>query len=547
MRVRCLSWAVLVALVFVSALRADEPRAARTVEGKYKPTMLIRLASFDRLLANFGYVAKALGKEEEAKQGVALLKNLIGDSGLEGMDTSRPMALYGRLTKGITDSHNMAMLPIADEKAFLDFLGRLGQQGEKGPAGIYKVKLPGQRQPGYYTFAHKYVYFSLGSEANLAPERLLPPEEVFGAGMTQTMTVTIDLEQVPPQQKDLALSTVSMRLGQYKEKKLPKETAAQHKFRSALIDDTLAQFKALESDGQTLSLTINIDSKKGELTMAMNLAARPGSACAGMIADFGQGKSVGGSLLSPGAAVNGVIHFALADKLKKVFEPVVDEGLDLILRKQGEEARRQLFEGVLKSLVPTVKMAEFDGGMSLHGPSEDGLYTLAMGLKVKDGAGIEKAFKDLFAKLPAEAKNRVMFDVEKSAGVQIHKVVPENLSAGFIAMLGENPLYFAVRDDALFLTAGEKALPLLKEALKAEPKTSRPLFVELSVAKLARALSRDHPGAVELAQKVFGKGQQDDRVVVVLEGGKTLQLRATIKGPVLRFAAQLDQAKKKEQ
>src|SRR5262249_28854534 len=160
---------------------------------------------------------------------------------------------------------------------------------------------------------------------------------------------------------------------------------------------------------------------------ALSLTAKPGSTCADEIAGLNKRKSVGASLTGSGAAVNGVIHFALAEKLRKMFEPVVDEGVDLLLKKQKDEAKRQLMEGILKSLAPTAKMAEFDGGMSVQGPGNNGLYTVLMGLKVKDGAGIEKALKDLLEKLPGEVKDRVAMDADKAAGTNIHKITPENL------------------------------------------------------------------------------------------------------------------------
>ena len=107
MRYRLVSGAIMAALVVAASLRAEEKPPARAIDAK-KPTVVVRLASFDTLFADLRYVVELIGKEEEAKQLEALLKSMVGDKGLEGIDTTRPMAMYGKLTKGFTLSrHNL--------------------------------------------------------------------------------------------------------------------------------------------------------------------------------------------------------------------------------------------------------------------------------------------------------------------------------------------------------------------------------------------------------------------------------------------------------
>ena len=134
--------------------------------------------------------------------------------------------------------------------------------------------------------------------------------------------------------------------------------------------------------------------------------------------------------------------------------------------------------------MPTLKMAEVDGGVAIRGPGAKGLYTLVFGLKIKEGTGIEKAIKEALKKAPADVRQVIAVDVAKDGIVNIHKLQPETVDANMRETLGDGPVYFAVRDDALVVTAGVEALDAIKEAVTAEPKTGRIALLEMAVASL---------------------------------------------------------------
>ncbi len=89
MRTRFLPLAGLLLLVAAPSLvrAADE-----------KPALVVAFKSLDGLVADAKYITELAGKEEEAKQAEAMLKNLLGDKkGLEGVDPKKPIGLYARV------------------------------------------------------------------------------------------------------------------------------------------------------------------------------------------------------------------------------------------------------------------------------------------------------------------------------------------------------------------------------------------------------------------------------------------------------------------
>src|SRR5262245_45522458 len=91
MRRRWLPGAALLCLIAVPAVAYPDSVA----EQAKKPGLVVRVQSIDELLANVRYLAGLVGQEEQAKQIEGFLKSMAGPKGLEGIDTKRPIGLYG--------------------------------------------------------------------------------------------------------------------------------------------------------------------------------------------------------------------------------------------------------------------------------------------------------------------------------------------------------------------------------------------------------------------------------------------------------------------
>jgi len=548
MRSRLVAGALLAGLIFaLPSAHAADPKPKAATEEKVVPTVVVRLAPLDRLIDDTLYLAEMADKEEEAKQIQGFLKNALGDDGIAGVDTKRPIALYARVAPKLETSAYALMVPIADEKAFLELLAKFGQQGDKGKDGIYKVEIPRVPFPLYYRFANKYVYVTVAQNSeNLADKRLLAPEVVFPAGDSSTASATINFDQIPEPLRDQVRGLVGLGLGQYKARNLPNETEAHKKLRIAAIDEVAAQFKTLLNEGQNLRLGLNINRKQSELSLSLDVSGKPGSGLARTFGDLGKQTSIGASLIGTDSAASALLHLALPASLRRALEPVLDEGYRSVLERIDNPTLKDVAETLLKGFDPTLKLAEADAALDLRGPGKNGKYTAVLGMKVKDGARLETALKNAVKEIPEQFRQALTLDAAKAGGINIHKIAPERPDPGFQATFGDGPVYFAVRDNALLVSAGEESLPALKEALAARPKESKILGIDLSLERLVPLLARENKSVPAAAKKAF-KDKGSDRIRVVLEGGKALTLRATMRGEVIRFLVVADELKKKEQ
>src|SRR5581483_1464986 len=110
------SLAVLLFLLPPAPARAQEP-----------PAIVVRVRSLDSVLQNARQLVTLTGEEAAARQIEGLLKAKVGTKGIEGIDPARPLGAYVRFGKDIEDISGAVLVPIADEKAFLDLLERLNQ------------------------------------------------------------------------------------------------------------------------------------------------------------------------------------------------------------------------------------------------------------------------------------------------------------------------------------------------------------------------------------------------------------------------------------
>jgi len=549
MRTRLVAWMALLlaALVVVPARSAGDEEGQGARVGKAgPPTLVIRLASLDRLMADARYVIDLSGRQEEGKQLEEFLKSKKGDKGFEGIDTTKPMGLYGRLgPTGLEDSEAVLLLPIADRGAFLDLLERVNVTTEKGKDGVYTAKAEKLPLPVYFRFARDYLYATVRDESVIAKERLPEPASVLGAEGEEALSVVVRIDQVPDKYKRMAIGKAALQLAQLKEQEKPGETEAQKAVREAILDEMGDRFKSLLNDGREMHLGLQADRQAGELSLTFSLSAREGSKLADSVARLGQTRSMAAGLVGADSAMSLFGNLAVSERVRAALGPAVDE-LEKKAAEEKDPSKREVVVNLVRALSPTFKAGELDAGFDFRGPGSEDLYTIVVGGRLHDGKAVEKALRQALKELPEDKRSAFQVDVARAGNVGIHKVVPEKVDEKTRQALGDNPFYFAIREDSWFITGGQNGLAAIKEAVEARPKAAPAARFEVSLARLAPLLGREQKAAPEMARKAF-KGKQDDQVQAVLEGGKTLRLRLSMKGPVVTFISLMDKAKKGQQ
>ena len=83
----------------------------------------------------------------------------------------------------------------------------------------------------------------------------------------------------------------------------------------------------------------------------------------------------------------------------------------------------------------------------------------------------------------------------------------------------------------------------MKQAVSAPPKAAPLAQFEIALKRFAPAMAQTDKGAVQAAEFAFGKGTDGDRVRFAIEGGKVLEVRFSVKSPVIKFFAELAKIK----
>jgi hypothetical protein len=539
MRTRFVPWAALLGLALLPGpARPDEAKPDRTLP----PAVVVRVGSIDSLMADLRYLTEVAGKEEAAKELHGLVKNITGPKGLEGVDTKKPLGVYASIGPLGVDSTVVVLVPVADEKAFLALIENVGGgKPEKGDDGLYTLNVERIPVPIYLRFANGYAYASQNKDS-LDKDELRAPAAVLPAGQVGTASATVNINRIPEKIKQLVLGQIDLNLAKAKDKARPDETEAQAKFRAAVVDDVSRRIKSLLRDGGPLDVRLDLDRAANDLVLSVSLAGKPQSDLAATIHGLGQVKSLAASLVGRNSAMSVLLDVALPPKVREALGPVIDEGAQKALERQKDKSRREILAVLLDAIKPTVKSAEVDAGLDIRGPADNNQYTVVAGIKVKDGEAIDKALRKAVADLPAEQRDQVQLDAEKVGSVSIHRLKADKIDPKTREMLGDNPIFVAVRDDAVLAGAGDKGLSALKEALGATPRPGRVAQFEIAVKRVAPLMERENKGATEAAKKAFTE-EGSDRVRITLEGGPALKLRLAMKAQLLKFVSLLDESR----
>lgn len=540
-----LSCRLPVAILLALVAPALPVRAAETDSA---PSVVLRVRSLDTVLEDARYLVTHLGKGEEAKQFDGFVRSMIGPKGLEGIDPKKPFGVYGTIGPNGIDSEGVLLLPIADEKAFLGLLERFDLKVEAGAGGLYSFTPPKIPVPVtvYFRFANGYVYATAENKDAVAKAKLRDPADVFPANLTAALSGTVRFDRIPAEIKQMFLVQMVAKVADAKRTKLKDETDVQQEFRAALLEDFSRRTKQLMTEGSALSFRLSVDRKAGEITVESSLTGKPDSKLATEIAELSHSRSIFAAVAGSDSAFNLLLHAGLTGDLRKAMEPVIDEGMQLALKKEQDEKRRAVAEKFLKAVAPTMKMGEFDGGMSIRGPGKDGKYSLLVGIKLVDGDALEKSFRALVKDLREEEQAKIKFDVDKAGAIKIHMLdIQKDVDAKTQSIFGDNQLYMAFRGDAWFLAGGEGGLALLKEALASKPKEAPQFQFEMAVKRVAPVLAKTNKDVDKALDLAFGKdSSSDDKVRITVEGGKTLRARMVVPAAVVKFFAEIGRSKK---
>lgn len=526
--------AVVCGLVAPVAGRCETPASA-------PPALVVRVKSLQDLRDDARYLAKATGHEKEAGNYDGVLSALITDKGLMGVDVKKPIGIYARIDPDTAQPAAVLLLPIADEKTVLNQLGQFNVEAKKDNGGVYAFTPQGFTLPVpvYARFADGYAYVTAMSKAALAEDRLLSPAKLFAEAGDSAVSFLVRLDQLPEAFRQLALGEISTKLAEAQSKK--------HAIKGEQSEAAARAAKRLIEEGSEVELRVGVDRQAGEIVGQLRLSGKPDSELRVRIADLGRAESMFGGLPTEDSAVRLVLRVVVPESARKHLDAAVDKMIDKAAADEKDADKREAIKKVLTALAPTLKSGDYDLGVSIRGPGSSGHYTLAVGVRVKDGKGIESALNDALKHLPPDDREKINAirhrGAETVAGASVNRLdVQKVMSEHDRVRWGENPVYVCYRDDAVVVTAGEGGLAALKDVVALKPQTSPGLQLDVSVARAA-GLGADTQAEAERTKKAASEAFADgrgDHVRFTIEGGEALTARLTVQAPVLKFAREME-------
>jgi hypothetical protein len=550
---RMFRFAVLaLALVAPAASADDQKKDDAAAKKSAGPALLVRVQSVNDLIKSVDYVRTLLPEDaaEKIKQGIGFVKDLIDEKkGIEGIDVNNPIGLYVTFGEEFTPMPPIVVLvPIADEDAVLNFLKGKGKQAiEKDKDGSYRAQPNESPVPLYLRFANKYAYVT-NDPVSIDPKSLPKPADVLGGRPEHLVSATLRIDRLPETAKKLAIAQVENQLGMGKDQPIPNETPAIKAFKDKAIDETAANIKSLLEGGQEAALRFNVDPKREEVALELELTGIKDSKLAKDIASIRENKSVvGGALSSSEAAMSFNLSVGLSSSLKQLLPAVVDDLLEQVKRQGNIPGEFQTkAEPLIKALLPTVKAGEIDLGATLIGPSKDDKYTMLVGLKLAEGKKVEAALKDTVKQeVPPEIAGLIQWDAEKlGSGGSLHVVkVGDHLDADGQKVFGNGDLYVTFRDDLVVFAMGPDAKAAIGKAAASKPADVGVLQLQASLSRIVPIMgenAQELAAARKAAERVFGKGAgKADQIKFAIEGGDSLKIKLSAQGKAIRFLTEL--------
>jgi hypothetical protein len=491
------------------------------------PTIVVRVASLDNLHEDLKLVAGIFGKNDLAKGVDDAIKAQLGPKGLVGVDGKRPIGFYARLGKDISDISGVVMVPISSDKKFKQMLEAMGWKVTVDKDGLHSVRQDLVPMDIQYRVSDKYAYVGVIGQTDemLKPANLVPPEKIFTTKHQAAIALSLRIDQIPAETRDAILKSIKESFGSLAE---PKDAAAKlpKSFEDTVKKEIERIFTKVLTQGEELTALIDIDRKTKKLVAELSLTAKANSELANKIKKLGQRTTLFAGVLHKDAAINGVMSFELPTGLHKAFNGLVKDAMAKVLEDTKDDGKKKQAAMLLDALTPSLKTGEIDAAFSLLGPHKGKTFTLVGGFKLKDGNKLADAVLELLKDLPEHEQKLLKLNAEQVDEVMIHRFDLNDAIAEAKQFVGDNPLYFAFRDDAIFFAVGDQGLPAIKRAVTAAPKATPPLHFDVSGPRLGSYFYQD--GAFGQKAEALLKKGKDARMAISLEGGAQLRLRFTM-------------------
>ena len=413
---------------------------------------------------------------------------------MQGVDGKRPIGFYGNLGADVGDVTGVFLVPIVGAKQFKETLEGLGWEVVGGKDGLFDVNQDELPFEVHYRVVGDYAYVSIGDSKLLVPAGLLTPKAVFGAKpSTAAIAVTVRLNQIPESFRDLFLEGFKDGLGNIDEK--AGENKIQKALATALAKYITGTVDSVFKDGEELEVLVDLDAKTKKMAVDVTLMPARNRNWRSKSPAWASARRCSGGCLTKAPALNGVINLKVPPEMGAALNDVLKELTDKAVADVADPAMQKQAGDLLEALKPSLTADDLDAAFSLRGPDKDKHFTLVAGFKLVQGEKLAAVLLEMVKGLPANEQKTIQLNVDKQGAVAIHRLdLKAALDDKTKAIFGEQPLFLAMRENALFVAIGDDGVAAIKQALAAGAAgaTTAPLQFDMSMARLA-ALARTRP------------------------------------------------------
>jgi hypothetical protein len=502
----------------------------------FKPTLAVRVAPLDTLLADIRFTAERIAKfapsDEEAKRFVSatdgMLDRALGPDWRKGVDTKRPLLGYFLLDSDPSASLGVALIPVNDEAAFrktlTDLVGRVDDEKD----GVLRFEVGGARC--CIRFANKYAYLTYRDPAVISLNRIPAPEQVIAGDPSVAASARLHLDRVPDSMRQQAVNGVQQSRAMFGGGNAGGNTAfvpAVSLIQMVLFGGPLLQLYPLAEpivrDSKEVTLDLRYDRARLNLTTELTVTTNPDSELAKQVAAIKPLSSLFPQMFGPEVAAHGLIRGSIPKEVRDWFVPMMETGVKAMPTNSPVWG---VFAGKLaESLLPTLREGEIDLALGLRGPYED-TYGLFAALRLRDAPSVEKAFRAVIKDLPKDAQDMFRLDAGSIGETKFHAIKLPPLPEPAKSLFGDDSILIVFRPDAVVVGFGKSSMVSLQEGLAAKPQPAPRSFVEASGRKLVPLVTKIDAEAGKKFKAFLG--DQIDRVPILdvaVEGGQSLKIR----------------------
>lgn len=507
------------------------------------PALLVRLKSIDGFKQDAKYLARALGQEHSADQIDGLVDAWCGENGLAGtgLDLKRSVVLYAMATSGGIDSPFALVLPVTDEATVLTWLESMRIKANKGKDGLYSLDLPSAPAPVYFRFANKCMYLTGQDSSHIDANKLVAPEALPAADANQLLGVTLWLDRMPDDLKNMIMGQIEMRLAEQKNRDNPGDSSEKARTRRQGMDMLGVVIKTLMSEGKSVDFSWTIDRDKDDIAMSLLADGKPSTMMSTMIKMLGNGTTRFAPAQDSSLHVG--VNLAIPDEIRMLINPFLEMGMKDQVAKERDPDKQAAVAKTIEAVWPTLKAGVIDMHLAVGSPSAGGNYNVLAALGVQGGEKIAATARELLDKIPASDRAQIKIDAAKVNDVSLHQLKIDNLDPEAKRLFGNGASAWAGFGKTAMMVGlgGEPAAAFAGLTSNDPPKPAPAIVIEGSLSKLASI--DKNPASNKVATKVFGSTPGTDRFQLSLNGGQQLKLAASFKGRGLTFFQQLNEMK----